>query len=90
VTIETELTAEGNDAMAEGGRETAKEIAVAGVGAGMGGAGGATAGVLEVAAVQGTVTGLSAGVVIRVGAVAGALTFLAGYKVYRYFKKAKN
>jgi len=41
--------------MTEGEKETAREIAVAGVGAGAGGAGGATVGVLELAA-QGAAT----------------------------------
>ena len=45
-------------------KEKLEEAAVTGVGAGVGGAGGATVGVLELAATQGTVTGLSAGVVI--------------------------
>jgi hypothetical protein len=71
-------------------KEILEEAAVTGVGAGVGGAGGATVGVLELAATQGTVTGLSAGVVIGAGAVAGALTFLLGYKVYRHFKKPKS
>jgi len=68
--------------------ETEKEIAsgpavtAAGVVAGVGGAGGATVGVLELAA-QGAVTGLSAGLVIGVGAVAGALLGFAGYRAYR-------
>jgi hypothetical protein len=64
--------------------------AVAGVGAGVGGAGGATVGVLELAASQGTVTGLSAGIVIGLGAVAGATVLFLGYKVFRHFKKPKS
>jgi hypothetical protein len=36
------------------------------------------------------VTGLSAGLVIGVGAVAGALLGLAGYGVYRSIKKKKS
>jgi hypothetical protein len=44
---------------------------------------------LELAA-QGAVTGLSAGVVIGVSAVAGALLGLAGYGVYRTIKKKKQ
>ena len=69
--------------------EKAKATAAAGVGAGVGTAGGASLGVLELAA-QGTVTGLSAGVVIGLGAVAGALLGLAGYSVYRTVKKKKQ
>jgi hypothetical protein len=67
-----------------------EKAAVAGVGAGVGTAGGATVGVLELAATQGTVTGLSAGVVIGIGAVAGAATFFFGYKLYRHFRKTKS
>jgi hypothetical protein len=64
--------------------------AVAGVGASVGGAGGATVGVLELAASQGTVTGLSAGIVIGLGAVAGATVLFLGYKAFRHFKKSKS
>ena len=70
-------------------KEKLEEAAVTSVGAGVGGAGGATVGVLELAATQGTVTGLSAGIVIGAGAVAGAVTFLLGYKLYRHFKAPK-
>ena len=73
-----------------GEKEKIEEVAVTGVGAGVGGAGGATVGVLELAAAQGTVTGLSAGIMIGAGAVAGALTFLLGYKVYRHLKTPKK
>jgi hypothetical protein len=41
--------------------------------------------VLELAA-QGSVTGLSAGLVIGLGAVAGALLGFAGYNLYRKVK----
>ena len=58
--------------MAEDGKEKIKSAAAASLGAGVGGAGGATAGVLELAA-QGSVTALSAGVVIGAGAVAGGV-----------------
>lgn len=75
--------------MTEDGKEKAKEIAVAGVGASAGGAGGATVGVLELAS-AGVATGLSAGVVIGLGAVAGAVTFLLGYKAFRHFVKPKD
>src|SRR6266567_1535688 len=71
--------------MTEEDKEKAKATAAAGVGAGVGTAGGASIGVLELAA-QGAVTGLSAGLVIGVGAVAGALLGLAGYSVYRSIK----
>jgi hypothetical protein len=47
-------------------------------------------GVLELAATTGTVTGLSAGLVIGLGAVAGAATFFLGYKAYRRLKKSKS
>jgi hypothetical protein len=39
---------------------------------------------------RGTVTGLSAGLVIGLGAVAGALIGLAGYGVYRSIKKKQK
>ena len=52
----------------------------------MGTAGGASIGVLELAA-QGAVTGLSAGLVIGLGALAGAALGWAGYGVYRNLKK---
>lgn len=74
--------------MTENRKEKAKAAAVAGVGAGVGGAGGATGGVLELAAL-GSATPLSAGIVIGVGAVAGAAVFLAGYNLYRFLKKPK-
>ena len=44
--------------------------------------GGASVGVLELAA-QGSVTGFSAGLVIGLGAAAGALLGYAGYSLYR-------
>ena len=58
-------------------------VAVTGAGASVGGASGATVGVLELAA-RGVATGLSAGVVIGVGAAAGAALT---YGVYRLFRK---
>jgi hypothetical protein len=70
-------------------KERIKAAAATSVGAGVGGVGGATAGVLELAA-QGTVTGLSAGVVIGVGALAGGVLSLLGYKLYRHLKKPKS
>jgi hypothetical protein len=71
-------------------KEKVETAAVTSVGAGFGGAGGATVGVLELAATQGTVTGLAAGAVIGAGALVGAVTFFLGYRVYRHFKKDKT
>jgi len=76
--------------MNPGEKEKVETAAVAGVGAGVGTAGGATVGVLELAATQGTVTGLTAGLVIGVGALAGAVTFFLGYKAYRQLTKGKT
>jgi uncharacterized membrane protein YebE (DUF533 family) len=59
--------------------------AVTGAGATVGGAGGATVGVLELAA-RGAATGLSAGMVIGAGAAAGAAI---AYGAYRLFRKRK-
>lgn len=70
-------------------KEKVETAAVTGVGAGVGGAGGATVGVLELAATQGTVSALSAGFVIGVGALAGAATFFLGYKLFRHYTKPK-
>jgi len=72
--------------MTEEEKEKAKATAAAGVGAGVGTAGGASLGVLELAA-QGAVSGLSAGLVIGAGALVGAVLGLAGYSFYR---KVKN
>ena len=58
---------------------------VIGAGATVGGAGGATVGVLELAA-RGVATGLSAGVVIGAGAAVGAAL---AYGAYRLFRKRK-
>jgi uncharacterized membrane protein YebE (DUF533 family) len=60
-------------------------VAVTGAGASVGGAGGATIGVLELAA-RGMATGLSAAVVIGVGAAAGAVL---AYGAYWLFRKSK-
>src|ERR1035437_10397903 len=87
VTINFGRTSRGRSAMRASEKEKLEEAAVTGVGAGVGGAGGATVGVLELAATQGTVTGLSAGVVLCGGGLAGAGTFLLGYKIYRAFTK---
>jgi hypothetical protein len=75
--------------MTEAGKQKAEAAAVTGVGAGVGTAGGATVGVLELAA-QGTATALSAGVVIGAGAVAGAVTFFLGYKLFRRLTKPRT
>jgi hypothetical protein len=75
--------------MREVDREKVEAAAVTGVGAGVGTAGGATVGVLELAATTGTVTGFTAGVVIGLGALAGAATFFLGYQAYRKLKKPK-
>ena len=72
--------------MTEHEKETAKAAAVVGAGASVGGAGGATVGVLELAA-QGAATAVSAGVVIGLGAVAGGAL---AYGLYRLFKKPKS
>ena len=80
----------GCGAMTEPERERVETAAVTSVGAGVGGAGGATVGVLELAATQGTVTGLSAGLMIGLGAVAGAVTFFLGYKAFRHLTKPKE
>jgi len=66
-------------------KSTVVAAAVTGAGATVGGAGGATVGVLELAA-RGAATGLSAGVVIGAGAAAGAAI---AYGAYRLFKKRK-
>jgi len=75
--------------MTEAGKQKAEAAAVTGVGAGVGTAGGATVGVLELAA-QGTATALSAGMVIGAGALVGAATFFLGYKLYRRLQKPKS
>ena len=70
--------------------ETVEQAALTGVGAGVGGAGGATLGVLELAATQGTVTALSAGLMIGAGAIAGGLAFFFGYKAYRHLRNPRG
>lgn len=60
--------------------------ALSGAGASVGGAGGATVGVLELAA-RGAATGLSAGIVIGAGAAAGAAI---AYGAFRFFRKRKR
>ena len=75
--------------MGEDGKEKIKAAAAASVGAGVGGAGGATAGVLELAA-HGAETALSSGVVIGLGAAAGALLSFFGYRLYRQLRDTKR
>ena len=65
-------------------KETAMGAAAAGVGAGVGGFGGATAGVLELAAQGAAVTGLTASAVIGAGAIVGGCV---AYGLFRFFKK---
>ena len=72
--------------MTEDEKDRAKTAAVAGAGASVGGAGGATVGVLELAA-RGALTGLSSSLVIGLGAAAGGAI---AYGVYRFFKKRKS
>jgi hypothetical protein len=67
-------------------KEKAKAAAVASVGAGVGGVGGASVGVLELAA-MGTATEVTAGAMIVAGAAAGAALFLAGWGLYRVLRK---
>ena len=67
-------------------KDKAKAVAVAGVGASVGGAGGATVGVLELAA-QGAATALSASLVIGLGALAGGAL---AYGLFRTFQKRKS
>jgi hypothetical protein len=71
--------------MDEENKDKIEAAAVVSVGAGVGGAGGATVGVLELAA-QGAATALSASMVIGLGAVAGGAI---AYGVFRFFKKRK-
>jgi len=75
--------------VSENGNETIKSAAAVSVGAGVGGAGGATAGVLELAA-QGGVTALSAGAVIAAGAVAGGVLSFLGFRLYRHLTRPKS
>jgi hypothetical protein len=72
--------------MTDDEKDKATTAAVAGAGASVGGAGGATVGVLELAA-RGAVTGLSSSLVIGLGTAAGGLL---AYGLYRFFKKRKS
>ena len=62
-----------------------KAVVAVSAGAGVGGAGGATVGVLELAA-QGAATVVSATIVIGLGAAAGGAL---AYGIYRLFQKRK-
>jgi hypothetical protein len=75
--------------MTEADKEKVEAAALASVGAGVGGAGGATVGVLELAA-QGAATGFLAGVVIGAGALVGGVAFFLGYKAYRQLRKPRS
>jgi len=75
--------------MGHEGKEKIKAAAAASVGAGVGGAGGATAGVLELAA-HGAETAISSGVVIGLGAAAGAILSFLGYRFYRRLRESKD
>ena len=70
-------------------RDKVAAAAVTGAGASVGGAGGATVGVLELAA-RGVVTGLSAGVVIGAGAAAGAALAYGAYRLLRKRKPSRS
>jgi hypothetical protein len=73
--------------MTEQEKETAIAAAAAGVGASVGGYGGATAGVLELAAQGAAVTGLTASAVIGAGAIVGGCV---AYGLFRFcLKRAK-
>jgi hypothetical protein len=63
--------------------------AVTGAGASVGGAGGATVGVLELAA-RGAATGLSASVAIGAGAAVGAALAYAAYRLFRKLKPSRS
>lgn len=63
--------------------------AVTGAGATVGGAGGATVGVLELVA-RGAATGLSAGIVIGAGAAAGAAIAYGAYRLLRKRKPSRS
>jgi hypothetical protein len=83
--IRAEYTGSTGLFMTEEEKDKAKAAAVAGAGATVGTVGGATAGVLELAA-RGLATGVTAGAVIGLGAVAGAGL---AWGIYRYFKKPR-
>lgn len=70
-------------------KENIAAAAVSGAGATVGTAGGATVGILELAA-RGTVTELSAGVVIGAGAVAGAGLAYGIFRLIRGRRKSRT
>ncbi len=70
-------------------KENIAAAAVSGAGATVGGAGGATIGVLELAA-RGAVTELSAGAVIGAGAVAGAALAYGVFRLFRNRNRARE
>jgi hypothetical protein len=63
--------------------------ATASDGAGVGGAGRATGGALDIAA-QGAASAISAGLVIALGAAAGGIVSYLGYKLYYHLTKPKR
>jgi len=71
-------------------KETIATAAVSGAGATVGGAGGATLGVLELLATRGNVTELSAAAVIGAGAVAGAGLAYGVFRLFRNRKKTRD
>lgn len=71
-------------------KETIATAAVSGAGATVGGAGGATIGVLELLAARGNVTELSASMVIGAGAVAGAGLAYGIFRLIRNRKKTRE
>lgn len=71
-------------------RENIATAAVSGAGATVGGAGGATVGVLELLAARGAVTELSASLVIGAGAVAGAGLAYGVFRLFRNRRKAQG
>ena len=71
-------------------KENIAAAAVSGAGATVGSAGGATVGVLELLAARGAVTGLSAGVVIGAGAVAGAGLAYGMFRLFRNRRKGRT
>jgi hypothetical protein len=71
-------------------KENIAAAAVSGAGATVGSAGGATVGVLELAARGAAVTGLSAGVVIGAGAVAGAGLAYGIFRLFRGHRKKRT
>jgi hypothetical protein len=71
-------------------KENIATAAVSGAGATVGGAGGATVGVLELLATRGNVTELSASLVIGAGAMAGAGLAYGVFRLIRNRRKARD